>query len=106
MLIPYRACFQELLQFAPHMKKFLTKKKIPHHIFVINQVDELRFNRGALINVGFLYQKGKFDYIAIHDINVLPLNKNLPYGYPKHGVTHLMPMSLTSTHFNVSFSHI
>lgn len=85
------------------MRKFLTAKKLPHHIFAINQVDQFRFNRGALVNVGFLYAKSKFDYLAIHDIDVLPLNKQLPYEYPKHGVWHLMPIWLTRSHFYVSF---
>lgn len=90
VIVPYRDRFEELLLFVPHLKKFLVAKKIPHHIFAINQVDQFRFNRGALINVGFQYQRGKFDYIAIHDIDALPLSKQLPYDCPKHGVTHLL----------------
>lgn len=89
ILVPYRDCFEELLQFAAHIKNFLSAQHIPHHIFIINQVDRFRFNRASLINVGFLYTKNKFDYLVIHDIDLLPLNKNLSYYYPIDGVLHI-----------------
>ncbi|KOX76870.1 Beta-1,4-galactosyltransferase 7 [Melipona quadrifasciata] len=67
ILVPFRDRFEELLIFAPHMKKFLDKQNIDYHIFVLNQVDRFRFNRASLINVGFLEIDKEFDYIAIHD---------------------------------------
>lgn len=88
ILLAFRDAFEELLQFAPHMNKFLNEQKIPHHIFVINQADKYRFNKGALLNIGFLYAKEKFDYLVIHDIDLLPANKNLSYEYPIDGVRH------------------
>lgn len=33
---------EELLVFVPHMHRFLSKKKIQHHIYVLNQVDHFR----------------------------------------------------------------
>lgn len=89
ILVPFRDRFDELLKFAPHMTKFLNDQKIPHHIFVLNQVDRYRFNRASLINVGFLYTKADYDYIAMHDVDLLPLNKNLHYVYPADGPFHV-----------------
>lgn len=89
ILVPFRDRFDELLQFAPHMQSFLNQQNIPHHIFVLNQVDRLRFNRASLINVGFLYTKLNYDYIAMHDVDLLPLNNNLRYDYPKDGPFHV-----------------
>lgn len=90
VLVPFRDCLDELLIFAPHMKTFLDTQQIPHHIFIVNQTDRFRFNRAALMNVGFLYVKDKFDYIVTHDIDMLPLNQNLSYEYPIDGVFHVM----------------
>jgi xylosylprotein 4-beta-galactosyltransferase len=42
IVVPYRNRFEELLDFAPHMHKYLNEKKIRHRIFIINQVDKLR----------------------------------------------------------------
>ncbi|CRK90021.1 CLUMA_CG003746, isoform A [Clunio marinus] len=89
IIVPFRDRFDELLKFVPHMTKFLNNQQIPHHIFIINQIDRFRFNRASLINVGFLYTKENFDYIAMHDVDLLPLNENLKYDYPIDGPFHI-----------------
>jgi len=89
VLVPFRDRFEELLTFAPHMTLFLSNQNIPHQIFVLNQVDRFRFNRASLINVGFLYTKSKYDYIAMHDVDLLPINEQLIYEYPEHGMVHV-----------------
>ncbi|XP_036168799.1 beta-1,4-galactosyltransferase 7 isoform X4 [Myotis myotis] len=89
VLVPFRERFEELLVFVPHMHRFLIRKKIPHHIYVLNQVDHFRFNRAALINVGFLESSNSTDYIAMHDVDLLPLNEELDYGFPEAGPFHV-----------------
>lgn len=90
LIVPYRDRFEELKEFVPHMHKYLNKKKINHQIFIINQVDQHRFNRASLINVGFLIaRKESCDYIAMHDVDLMPLNIDLNYGYPDLGPFHL-----------------
>lgn len=42
VLVPFRERFEELLVFVPHLHRFLSRKKIPHHIYVLNQVDHFR----------------------------------------------------------------
>ncbi|XP_049861191.1 beta-1,4-galactosyltransferase 7-like isoform X2 [Schistocerca gregaria] len=89
VLVPFRDRFDELLEFAPHMHKFLKKQNINHQIFVLNQIDSYRFNRAALINVGFREVCPECDYIAMHDVDLLPLNSQLSYGYPESGPFHV-----------------
>lgn len=112
VIVPFRDRFEELLQFVPHLSKFLKQQHVPFHIFVVNQVDRFRFNRASLINAGFLYAKDSFDYIAMHDVDLLPLNKDLHYAYPSDGPIHIAAPGLHpkynyvsllfSTHFTVS----
>lgn len=71
------------------MFNFLGKQNIPFHIFVIQQKDSYRFNRASLINVGFLYTREDYDYLAMHDVDLLPLNDNLTYNYPASGPIHI-----------------
>lgn len=90
--MPFRDRFEELLQFVPHMRTFLTDQRIPHQIYVINQVDRYRFNRASLINAGFLYaceQHARCDYMAMHDVDLLPINAQLSYAYPAAGPFHV-----------------
>lgn len=42
LLVPFRERFEELLAFVPYMHRFLSKKRIRHHIFILNQVDHFR----------------------------------------------------------------
>ncbi|KAK6056386.1 hypothetical protein COOONC_06109 [Cooperia oncophora] len=56
--LPYRNREQELSEFAPYMFKFLRNQGIDHYLMVMNQTDELRFNRASLINVGWLEWTG------------------------------------------------
>ncbi|XP_055971450.1 beta-1,4-galactosyltransferase 7 [Sorex fumeus] len=89
VLVPFRERFEELQVFVPHLHRFLSRKKVPHHIYVLNQVDHFRFNRAALINVGFLESSNSSDYIAMHDVDLLPLNDQLDYGFPEAGPFHV-----------------
>ena len=49
----------------------------------------IRFNRASLINVGFLETRHNCDYIAMHDVDLLPLNEELRYDFPENGPYHL-----------------
>lgn len=89
LLVPFRERFEELLVFVPFMHSFLNKKKIRHKILIINQVDHYRFNRASLINVGFLESGNDTDYLAMHDVDLLPLNDALDYGFPSDGPFHV-----------------
>lgn len=89
VIVPFRDRFEELLEFAPHMHNFLNRQRVRHQIWVINQVDGHRFNRASLLNIGFLLSRGDCDYIAMHDVDLLPLNDNLSYAYPVDGPFHV-----------------
>ena len=89
IIVPFRERFDELLKFVPHLSKFLRVQSIDFKIFIINQIDELRFNRASLINVGFLESMRECDYMAMHDVDLLPMNANLSYAYPSNGIFHL-----------------
>ena len=42
------------------------------------------------MNVGFLEARNNnCDYIAMHDVDLLPLNKDLYYGFPEKGPFHV-----------------
>ncbi|XP_040904797.1 beta-1,4-galactosyltransferase 7 isoform X1 [Toxotes jaculatrix] len=89
LIIPFRERFEELLVFVPFMHTFLNKKKIRHKILIVNQVDHYRFNRASLINVGYLESGNDTDYLAMHDVDLLPMNEALDYGFPEDGPFHV-----------------
>lgn len=90
ILVPFRNRFDELLTFVPYMTKFLNKQDIgPFRIYILNQSNRYRFNRGALANVGYMLAKDQSEYIAIHDVDLIPVNVNLSYAFPEQGPYHL-----------------
>ena len=69
----------------------------PQKIYLL-QVDIYRFNRASLLNAGFLLSEleridssasGNCDYIALHDVDLVPVNDQLPYTYPAKGLLHV-----------------
>lgn len=89
VLVPFRNRFEELMEFVPHMHSFLKNASVNHRILVVNQADKLRFNRAALINIGYLLSIADCDYLVMHDVDLLPLNPALSYQYPDNHVFHL-----------------
>ncbi|XP_014677989.1 PREDICTED: beta-1,4-galactosyltransferase 7-like [Priapulus caudatus] len=89
VIVPFRDRFEQLQKFVPYLHRFLNEQKVRHIIYIVNQVDNYRFNRASLINVGFLQSKQLCDYIAMHDVDLLPLNANLSYAYPERGPFHI-----------------
>ncbi|CAL8097885.1 unnamed protein product [Calicophoron daubneyi] len=122
VLVPFRDRFTELQQFLPHLDRFLTDQNVVHTFYIINQVDDFRFNRGALLNVGVLdsfkaetegvkienplshsspprrthcYRLPSTDYLALHDVDLLPVDQALRYTWPTGtGPVHLLPAEI------------
>lgn len=64
--------------------------------FITLQYDLYRFNRGSLINAGFKYSTSNSNcsYIAMHDVDLLPLNDNISYAYPGNIAFHVASPNL------------
>ncbi|XP_065220211.1 xylosylprotein 4-beta-galactosyltransferase-like [Planococcus citri] len=86
VLVPFRDAFEELLEFIPHMNEFLNRQKIKFYFVVVNHAEDgNRFNKGSVFNAGFEFISKQYpdcNYIALHDIDLLPLNDEIPYQYP------------------------
>jgi len=89
VIVPFRDRFDELMLFVPNLSRFLIDQNVAFEILVINQADSHRFNRAALINAGFLLSSNDTDYIAMHDVDLWPLNSNLSYAYPAAAPYHV-----------------
>jgi len=43
VVVPFRNRYEEMMEFVPHIHRFLLRQKVDHHIWIINQVDNHRF---------------------------------------------------------------
>lgn len=81
IVIPYRNRKEHLEQSVPILKRI-------GRVYVIEQMDDKLFNRGKLINIGYIEFKNEFDYFAAHDIDLIPDSDNYSYTeYPCHLAT-------------------
>lgn len=72
IIIPYRARKEHLSVSAPILSRI-------GHVYVVEQMDHRLFNRGKLINAGFLEFKKEFDYFAAHDVDMIPMANEYAY---------------------------
>ncbi len=72
IIIPYRDRAEHLAQSVPILKRI-------GHVYIIEQMDKKPFNRGLLINIGFLEFQKEFDYFAAHDVDMIPDSMNYAY---------------------------
>ena len=88
--VPYRDREYHLKMLVPHLTKFLIKKGIPHQFYIAHQTDDRLFNRGAMKNIAakHAFEDG-CDYVAFHDVDMLPENDSCDYSYPDKFPTHI-----------------
>jgi len=82
IIVPYRDRSTQLDKFLKFLPTFLQRKKKLHFgIYIVNQSDELPFNRGMLLNTGFREAQMDFPWncLIFHDVDLLPLNETNPY---------------------------
>jgi hypothetical protein len=72
IIIPFRNRINHLQDFIKHFNLLYSNNII--HIYIIDQNNSDKFNRGLLLNIGFLIAKKKFNYhrYIFHDIDSLP----------------------------------
>jgi hypothetical protein len=74
IIVPYRDRAEDLAEFVPNVSKFLNHHGIRNYrITVVKQLLNAQFNRGKLLNVGFLESCNDSDYSVFHDVDVYPV---------------------------------
>ena len=79
IIIPYRNRLDNLKIFLNNMHPFLTRQKINYGIYLIEPVGNITFNRGILMNAGFVeaikdqkYSDLKWNCFFFHDVDMIP----------------------------------
>ena len=81
IIVPYRdnldgskVRHKQLLKFIKFMPNYFKKlgKKYTFKIIIVEQGNKKKFNRGVLLNVGFLLAEHNVDYFIFHDVDLFP----------------------------------
>jgi|TARA_R100000030_G_scaffold17197_3_gene11599 hypothetical protein len=89
VIVPYRGRPTHLRKFTAKIKDYLGESNIPFHLIVVEQNDDLPFNRGKLLNIGYNEAlKKRCEYVVFHDVDMLPLRVDYsPSDVPLHLAT-------------------
>jgi len=79
VLIPYRDRANQLNLFIPHIEKTLNKQQIEYKIVVVEQNNQLPFNKGLLLNIGFFLFYKQYEYVCFHDVDIFGDNFDFNY---------------------------
>ncbi|XP_030842446.1 uncharacterized protein LOC587517 [Strongylocentrotus purpuratus] len=92
VVVPFRDRIGHLAIFLRHMIPLLKTQQLEFSIFVVEQNNNMSFNRAMLLNVGFLeaLKLTRYDCFVFHDVDHLALNVNNYYGcdfMPRHFIS-------------------
>jgi hypothetical protein len=95
VIVPYRNRETHLKKFNAEVSKYLKSKKINFEIIVVEQSDDRPFNRGKLLNIGYIKAKQLgCDYVVFHDVDMIP--KEVDYSHSE------LPLHL-ATNFELEY---
>ncbi|PAA55978.1 hypothetical protein BOX15_Mlig000520g15, partial [Macrostomum lignano] len=99
VIVPYRNRLVNLLLLVQHLHNLLQRQAINHGIFVVEQNDQLPFNRAKLLNIGFKLSQNyhSCDCFVFHDADKLPESLLVDYscsqGRPRHLIGRLLNLA-------------
>jgi hypothetical protein len=109
VIVPYRDRYQQLIKFKKSIINYLTSNNIDYELIIVEQDDAKSFNRGKLLNIGFIYAKKlKCDYVVFHDVDMLPIDVDYSYSdKPLHLATNFKsPKDFQRTLFDEYFGGV
>jgi beta-1,4-galactosyltransferase 1 len=81
IIVPYRNREMNLMIFLRHMHPFLMKQNIDYGIYIIEPLKEFTFNRGLLMNIGYLeslkQSNDKWQCFMFHGINIITITSSV-----------------------------
>lgn len=102
IIIPYKNREDNLNYLLTHMHPFLQRQELEYQIFIVEQANDELFNKGILMNAGFLEimsltsnvtgdvnRTFAFDCVIFHDVDLLPEDDRIMYSCPYYKPRHL-----------------
>lgn len=103
IIIPYRNRLDNLKLFLLHMHPFLCKQQLEYGIYLVEPLSNLTFNRGLLMNIGYveaLKDYDKWECFTFHDVDLLPEDERNIYSCPE------MPRHMSSAVSTLNYRYL
>lgn len=87
IIIPFRNRESNLKIFLRHIHPIMCRQQIDYGIYLIEPVQNITFNRGLLMNIGFIESlkltNDKWDCFIFHDVDLIPEDDRNIYSCPE-----------------------
>lgn len=108
IIIPFRNRTDQLNILLMNLHPFLIQQQISYQIFVVEQADEYRFNRGKLLNIG--YKEGirirpSSCCFVFHDVDLIPEHEKNVYACSRSGPRH-MSAAVNTFRYNLLYRQL
>ncbi len=99
VIVPFRLRDEHLKIFIDRIDVHLKNQDIEYELIVVNQDYAKQFNRGMLLNIGYMYAKKlKCDYLVFHDVDMIPIDVDYSYSdVPLHLATSFIDQDKNET---------
>ena len=89
IIVPYRDRESHLKKFTDGIRTYFKENKVDYEVIIVEQSDDKPFNRGKLLNIGYIKAKElNCDYVVFHDIDMIPIDVDYSYSeVPLHLAT-------------------
>lgn len=89
IIVPYRERESHLKKFLDGIKSYFKNQKLKYEVIIVEQLDDKPFNRGKLLNIGYIKAKALgCEYIVFHDVDMIPIEVDYSYSeLPMHLAT-------------------
>ena len=96
IIVPYRDRDTNLRIFLYNIHPVLKRQQLDYGVYIVEQDGDEKFNRGRLMNVGFLEALKQYDYqcFIFHDVDLIPEDDRILYTCPEKDSPRLMGVSL------------
>lgn len=103
VIIPYRNRLHHLRILLNRLHPLLHKQQIDYRIFLVEQAGNDKFNRGKLMNVGFMeaLKYDKYDCFVFHDADLIPEHDRNIYMCDDH--VRQLSSAIDETRYHVMF---
>ncbi|CAF4511752.1 unnamed protein product [Rotaria socialis] len=108
VIIPFRNREYHLKLLLKYLHPYLQKQKRSYHVFVVEQIGNVTFNKGIIMNVAFqeaLKTRSTFNCFIFHDVDLVPENDYNVYECDKKAPRHLSP-AVDELRYVLMYNHL
>ncbi|CAF0903883.1 unnamed protein product [Rotaria sordida] len=108
IIIPFRNREYHLKLLLKYLHPFLQRQKRSYQIFVVEQIGNVTFNKGIIMNVAFqqaLNIRSTFNCFIFHDVDLVPENDYNVYECDQKAPRHLSP-AVDELRYVLMYNHL